>query len=116
MEREESDLQPESQDQKGQRITSPWRLCQRSHRSGDQRTACWHALREKHQGHQQERLAEYGKTDVQTCRTSRIGCFVKNNQTIGGKACHAEKQVEAREVSDKESADVAGERHQPPDG
>src|SRR6478609_5233623 len=110
MEREKADLQPEGQDQKGKRIIAPWRLCQRSHRIGNQRTACWNALREKHQGHQQERLAEYSKTDVQTCRTPRIGRFVKNNQTIGRKARHAEKQVEARQVSDEESADVAGER------
>src|SRR5262245_2410166 len=115
MERDEADLQPEGQEQKGQRIGAPRRLRQSSHRIADQRTAGRNALREEHQGHQEKSLAENGKTDIQTRRTLCLGCFVKSDEAIGGKACHRKKQIEAGKVSDEECAEVADERHQPPD-
>src|SRR6476660_6618350 len=116
MKREKPDLQPEGQYEESHRIIAPWRRRQRSDSVADKQATAWNSRRQKHEGHQEESFTENGQAHVDSSRALCLRSAVKCDEAIGRKTCEREKEIEARQIVGQESAEIAGQGHQPPDG
>ena len=117
MRRHGPDLEREARDREAKRCIAPRRLRQGCHDVADLQAAVRLACRERHEAHQQERLAQHGEGHVDAAGTLRRGVVVvMHDQPIGGQADQGEDEIEAQKVGDDEDAEAAGQGQQPAHG
>ena len=115
--RHRPDLEREARDREAKRRVAPRRLRKGRDDVADLHAAVGLAGRERHEAHQQERLAQHGEGHVDTAGTLRCGIVVvMHDQSIGRQADQGEEEIEAQKVGGDEDAETAGQGQQPAHG
>ena len=114
MERYESELHAEPQNQQGQGRVGPGRCGECHHNIPYQhlRTRCRH--REHHERQEKKRFAEDGERHIDQSDLTRFRLFIIDDQPIGRQTDQREREIEADKVGGHEYADAADQCQQPP--